>query len=80
MLQIENSVKYCIMWMNCKYIYLIFLSYVPKIIITSKISLIKGLKSMEIVSYNICSSKELIQTATIGKRRNEIILSLYIFI
>ena len=35
---------------------------------------------MKIVSYNICSSKELIQTATIGKRRNEIILSLYIFI
>ena len=58
--------------MNCKYIYLIFCNKIPKIIIKSIISLKKkSLKSMEIVSYNICSSKELIQTATIRKRRNE---------
>ena len=42
--------------MNCKYIYLIFFNKVPQIFIKSIISLKKSLKSMEIVSYNICSS------------------------
>ena len=42
--------------MNCKYIYLIFFNKVPKIFIKSIISLKKSLKSLEIVSYNICSS------------------------
>ena len=66
--------------MNCKYIYLIFFNKVPKICIKSIISLKKSLKSLEIVSYNICSFVGTYKPPRSEKEKNEIIFSLYIFI
>jgi enoyl-[acyl-carrier-protein] reductase (NADH) len=68
------------MWMNYKYIYLISFNKVSKIIIKSIISLKKSLKSMEIVSYNICSSKELTNRHDQIKKKWDNIFFIYFYL